>query len=73
MLPHAYTHSKSWFKNQDLFKYPREVLGNIQLKNAECFSQLAMLVDALQKLRTPGMTIFLKSSNSVGLSKVEPC
>ena len=47
--------------------------GNIQLKNAECFSQLAMLVDALQKLRTPGMTIFLKSSNSIGLSKVEPC
>ena len=47
--------------------------GNIQLKNAECFSQLTVLVDALQKLRTPGMTIFLKSSNSIGLSKVEPC
>ena len=35
MLAHAYTHSKSWFKNQDLFKYPREVLGNIQPKSKD--------------------------------------
>ena len=47
--------------------------GNIQLKNAECFAGLDLLINALQKLRSPGMTIFLKSSNSVGLSKVEPC
>ena len=35
MLVRAYTHSKSWFKYQDLFKYPREVLGNIQPKNKD--------------------------------------
>ena len=45
----------------------------LPLKNVQSFTQLDDLVQALQQIRTPGMTIFLKSSNSVGLSKVEPC
>ncbi len=45
----------------------------LQLKNVQNFTRIEDLVQALQKIRTSGMTIFLKSSNSVGLSKVEPC
>ncbi len=37
------------------------------------FDTLEALQDALAQFRRPGMTIFLKSSNSLGLCKVEPC
>ena len=47
--------------------------NDLNLKNVQSFNELAALIQALQTIRTPGMTIFLKSSNSIGLSKVEPC
>ena len=39
----------------------------------QTFIDLASLVKSIEKVRTASMTIFLKSSNSIGLSKVEPC
>ena len=52
-----------------------EAAGSFEntLKNVQTFDELATLIENIAKVRTPGMTIFLKSSNSVGLSKVEPC
>ena len=47
--------------------------NTLQLSNVQCFDDLDSLTKTLRELRTPGMTIFLKSSNSIGLSKVEPC
>jgi UDP-N-acetylmuramyl pentapeptide synthase len=41
--------------------------------NMQCFEDLETLTASITQARTPGMTIFLKSSNSIGLSKVEPC
>ncbi|MBO5923989.1 MAG: UDP-N-acetylmuramoyl-tripeptide--D-alanyl-D-alanine ligase, partial [Lentisphaeria bacterium] len=41
--------------------------------NMQCFEDLESLTTSIIQTRTPGMTIFLKSSNSIGLSKVEPC
>lgn len=32
MFGYAYTHLNFWFKNQDLFKHLKEVLGNFKLK-----------------------------------------
>ena len=49
-----------------------EYLSNMP-ENVLCFGDLESLTDHLAAVRTPGMTIFLKSSNSIGLSKVEPC
>lgn len=43
------------------------------LKNVQSFTDLDSLTQTIRQLRTPGMTIFLKSSNSTGLGKVEPC
>ena len=37
------------------------------------FSNLPDLQDLLSRMDKSGLTIFLKSSNSIGLSKVEPC
>lgn len=42
-------------------------------KNVQSFTDLDVLLEAIRKSCVPGMTIFLKSSNSIGLSKVEPC
>jgi UDP-N-acetylmuramyl pentapeptide synthase len=39
----------------------------------ECFDLLEALQSKLSATAEEGMTIFLKSSNSIGLSKVEPC
>ena len=63
MLPHAYTHSKSWFKNQDLFKYPREVLGNIQLKNKDTRIYL------LRKITLKHSMTFFRITHTLGLRK----
>lgn len=39
----------------------------------QCFDSLQDIQQAIKNYRTCGMTIFLKSSNGTGLSKVEPC
>lgn len=41
--------------------------------STEVFSTLEELQSALQRIPKNGFTVFLKSSNSIGLSKVEPC
>ncbi len=51
-----------------------EAAANLQItESCRLFDDLSNLQDAVKTFRTPGMTIFLKSSNSIGLSKVEPC
>ena len=47
--------------------------SQVSCKNVQSFTDFSMLSAALKAARVPGMTIFLKSSNSIGLSKVEPC
>ena len=68
------------FKNHNytlflLGKRFAEAAGSMEcpLCNMQSFDDLSKLVNSIEQLRTPGMTIFLKSSNSIGLSKVEPC
>ena len=52
------------------FKAASEELG---LTGIRCFDTLEDITSAIEQIKAPGMTIFLKSSNSVGLSRVEPC
>lgn len=44
-----------------------------KFENWRHFENIPQLEKALQSLDKKGLTIYLKSSNSIGLSKVEPC